>query len=57
MSDKLLRAGEASKVLGITDVYLYRLAKAGQIGTVTIGKRGMRFPQSELQAFIEKRKK
>ncbi len=56
MSDKLWKADEASKQLGMTETYLRRLARAGEIQTVRIGKRGIRFPESEIDAFIEKRK-
>lgn len=57
MSDKLLRTSEASRMLGITDVYLYRLAKAKEIKSVRIGKRGLRFSESDIKNWIEKRKK
>lgn len=57
MSDKLLRASEASRMLGITDVYLYRMAKAKEIKSVRIGMRGLRFSESDIKKWIEKRKK
>jgi len=57
MTDKLLKASEVSRSLGITDDYLYRLARNGEIGTIRIGKRGVRFPESEVRGFVEKMSK
>lgn len=54
---KLLRTNEAAEMLGICNVYLYRLAKLGQIKAVKIGTRGVRFPESELKKWLEEKNK
>ncbi len=53
MTEKLLRAGEASSILGIHVLYLYRLVKEGEIVPIRIGKRGLRFRESEIYRWIE----
>ena len=49
---KLLRVRDACERLSCSRHTLWRMAKAGQIATVKIGKRSTRVPEAALLAFV-----
>jgi excisionase family DNA binding protein len=53
--ERLLKVSEASQVLGVTSAYLYRMARAGEIRTIKIGKRQIRFPEKELKRWLKEK--
>ena len=48
----LLRVSEAAEMCGIGRSLLYQMISAGQIPTVTCGKRACRIPRQWLEAWI-----
>lgn len=54
---KLLKASEAGQMLGLTNTYLYRLAKLGEIKIVKVGSRGIRFSEIELKKWLKEKNK
>ncbi len=56
MSDRLLKATEASGLLGVHVMYLYTLVHQGKIPFVRIGTRQMRFVESDLRKWIASKK-
>jgi excisionase family DNA binding protein len=54
--DRLLDARQIAMRLGVTAAYVYRLAALGQIETVRLGRRCVRFPASSVEAFVAARR-
>jgi excisionase family DNA binding protein len=50
--EKMLRASEVARLLGFTDIYVYRLAREGKLKKVRVGKRAVRFPESEISRWL-----
>lgn len=55
MTERLISVHEAADVLSVTVPYVRILAKNGEFRTVKIGKRGVRYFESDLRDFIERR--
>ncbi len=53
--DPLLTADDVAAVLGVPQSFVYALARRGEIPTVRIGDRYVRFRTSALEAWIEAR--
>ncbi len=54
--DRLLDAQQIAVRLGVTAAYVYRLAALGQIASVRLGRRCVRFPASSVEAFVAARR-
>lgn len=51
--DKLLKATEVAKILGISKTSAYRLMQTGEIPSVRIGQSIVRVRPADLQRYIE----
>lgn len=45
---------DLSKILKVSEVYVYKLTREGKIPFVRIGGKTLRFRESEIEAWIEK---
>ena len=53
--DRLLNAREVAAMTGLPRITVYRLAQVGDLPCVRFLKRGVRFPQSAVEAWIAER--
>ncbi len=54
---RLLRTEEVAALLGISRAWVYELVRRGEIPYVKMGKRAVRFPAEELEAWVAARKR
>jgi excisionase family DNA binding protein len=52
----LLRPKDAADVLGVSERYLSSLARRGELPSVRMGKRAIRYSRADLAAFIDRRR-
>lgn len=52
MPGQLLTVAEVADLLRVSNMTVYRLIKAGQIGAIRVGKN-YRIPQADLDAYLE----
>jgi excisionase family DNA binding protein len=50
----LLRPKDAADVLGVSERYLSSLARRGELPSVRMGKRAIRYSRADLAAFIDR---
>lgn len=53
--DNLLSYKEAARYLSVSESYLRRLKRQGQIAFVLVGRRGVRFKLSSLKSWVDER--
>lgn len=55
--EQYLKASEVSSLLNINLIHIYRLHREGQLAAIRIGKRGLRFSESEVERWIKSQNK
>lgn len=55
MTDRIVRKGEAARILGVSPTSLWRIESQGLLRAVSILPSVSGFRESEIQAFIESR--
>lgn len=53
---RLLRPKEAAEMLAISERTLWGLTASGQIGSIRVGKRSVRYDVADVQAFITRQR-
>ena len=51
-----LKANEVASILGVNLITAYKMGKDGLIGTFRVGKRGVRFPEAEVERYLAEHK-
>lgn len=56
-SERLLRAQDVSIMCGVHLIYVYDMARRGELKAVRIGKRGIRFKESDVLRWMNGKRK
>lgn len=55
-SDRLLKAGEVARLVGLTKNSIYQLGVRGEIPPVRLGAKVVRFREGDVAKFIDERR-
>ena len=54
LGDQLLTVGEVASLMRVSNMTVYRLIKAGQLGAIRVGKN-YRIRQSDMERYLDQR--